>query len=182
MLWAFLVTLESPFATFSARRHVWLAALSRSFRPFCLAALPAARRSGMADPPARGQKRRRPSALAKAAAGCTDIRASLRAGAQSRPGRELTPEQENALLVWSEDAANAAAVAWCSFHVHMDDGLLLYEANVNLLPAAFVTAFDLGDASAANFQAAALEALQVAVNWYAAQQAELASLQAANGH
>ena len=59
---------------------------------------------------------------------------------------------------------------------------LLCEANVNLLPATFVTAFDLGDASATNFQAAALEALQVAVNWYAAQQAELASLQAANGH
>ena len=180
MLWAFLVTLESPFATFSARRHVWLAALSRSFRLFCLAALPAARRSGMADPPAHGQKRGRPSALAKAAAGCADIRACLRAGAQSRPGRELTPEQETALLVWSEDAANAPALAWRSFH--MGAGLLLYEANVNLLPAAFVTAFDLGDATAANFQAAALEALQVTVNWYAAQQAELASLQAANGH
>ena len=104
-----------------------------------------------------------------------DIRVCLRAGATRQADRALTPEQEAALLGWTKDAAAAAAAeAWRAFRPA--DGLLLLEANVNLLPAAFVSYFGLDDLNSAEFLAAVADALKLAVDWYLKQETEFAAL------
>ena len=81
-----------------------------------------------------------------AAAGCADIRNSLRsAGSSSRPGASpaegLTSQQKHALRNWCRAAAASAAQAWREFRP--GSGLLYLEANVRLLPVEFQDAFGL---------------------------------------
>ena len=111
-----------------------------------------------------------------AAAGCADIRSSLRsAGSSSRPGasrasaaESLTGQQRQALRNWCSGAAASAAQAWQDFQP--GSGLLYLEANVRLLPVEFRDAFGLATPAAAdlqqNYRTAVLAALQTALDWY----------------
>ena len=107
-----------------------------------------------------------------AAAGCADIRNSLRsAGSSSRPGAsaaESLPGQRQALRNWCSGAAASAAQAWQDFQP--GSGLLYLEANVRLLPVEFRDAFGLATPAAAdlqqNYRTAVLAALQTALDWY----------------
>ena len=107
-----------------------------------------------------------------AAAGCPDIRESLRSGASSSRARAtaaegLTSLQKQALRSWCRIEAAGAAQAWREFQP--GSGLLYLEANVRLLPLEFRDAFGLATPAAAalpDFRSAVLAALETALDWY----------------
>ena len=104
--------------------------------------------------------------LAGAAVGSRDIRESLQTGGAAVA---VNPEQVAALTSWSRDQAAAASRAWLAFAPA--DGLLLLEANLNLLPSDFRIAFELAWEDArknlAEVRAKVLDSLDVALRWYA---------------
>ncbi|CAE7356225.1 unnamed protein product [Symbiodinium natans] len=132
------------------------------------------------DADAAPRKRRRPSALEKAAVGSLDIREALRAGSDraaassSTPLGELLAEQEAAFIAWSWDEASSALQAWEAAAI--DAVPLLQEANLRLLPDDFRTAFNLHTAGdRASFRTAVLGALRAALAWWQAQTTLLAA-------
>ena len=138
----------------------------------CVAAMPT--RRAMLAGASQGSRDIRTAFRSAASASVIDLTKEPAATSAKPTSRTLTPLQEATLLQWPEDSLRATCNAWMC----MDDDPppLLLQANLQLLPAAFVESFELQLPPHPDGVQEVREALAVATAWLDLQQAELTDL------